>query len=137
MVLDELLCEENELLILYKTYPTKDGVSHLTAPTKELAEVTDTILTCFYENFNRLKHMEGIKRSLVMCVTKRLMKNHREWLKLNSECREHRRFFIDFAVRLKIIKTVLWTSRSIRMSRYMRKSSKTLQKQKINNFQNM
>lgn len=132
------LSDENELLILHRSYSTKDGTSHLTAPSKEMASVTDVMLFSFKENFQKMKHIVGVKSSLMSSIKKDIMKKHREWLKLESTCREHRDFVVNFLVRLKIIKTVLWTSRSLRMARYGKSTTKSVPHQrKLKNLQHL
>lgn len=68
----------NELLILHHTYATKEGLSHLTAPSPPMVKATEDILLVFQQYYNKLKHNYHIKRSLLDLARSAVNRNQRE-----------------------------------------------------------
>lgn len=108
----------NELLILYRSYNLKEGLSPLKTPSPAMVAVTNIILSLFAERFPEVQHHKGVKSILTEEVTRRIYKTcGRDWFKAGSDCSTHREFIVDYCTKLKILKTIVWMSRDVRMSR--------------------
>lgn len=124
-----LLDEPNELLILHRTYATKEGVSHLTAPSQLMVSATEAILTVFKMNYDNLKHHTNVKRTMVDLARSAITNVDGDWLATDHPCNPHREFILDRAIRLKLLKHTLWESRSLRTQSY----HKSISLQKVKN----
>lgn len=130
---DVLLDDEHETLILYKSYATRDGISHLTAPSPLMARVTDIMLSAFDYNFERVKALPGVKSKLVEIARSEIVKKENKWLENDSPCSVHREYLVQFCMKLKIFKHTLWQSRLMRIP----KSQKSNCFQKVQNLTNL
>lgn len=118
LTLEEVILDsEDELLILHRSFATTEGVSHLQAPSPLMVKVTDTVLASFVANFDRVKTLSGIKATLVDLTRKEISKLIPAWFETNSQCKVHREFIINFCVKLKIIKHILWETQVLRLPR--------------------
>lgn len=124
-----MLDDPNELLILHRTYATKEGVSHLTAPSPAMATATEVILSVFETNYNRVKYLRNVKESLVNLARSAIIAHQIDWLATDRPCKPHREFIINRAIRLKLLKHTLWESRATRTQSY--RKSTTSQKLKM------
>lgn len=131
---EALLDEEGELLLLHRSFDTRDGVSHLTAPSHIMTAVTDIALSVFQEHFDRLKHLPQVKASLVDIARRKIFNSARDWLRIDTPCNIHRETLLKSCMKLRIIKHVLWESRS--KARVV-KEQKTIASQKLKNVKNV
>lgn len=115
LTIEVFLDDENELLILHKSYPTFQGVSHLTAPSPLMVKATNQILITFYEHFDQLKTKKGLKEVLVNICRGEVCKTHHEWLAIGTPCNAHREFLLVHLIKMKIRKQVLDVSRQLKL----------------------
>lgn len=136
----ELICEtsqlmdSDELLILNRSYATKDQKSHLTAPTEEFTNITHIMLTTFQEHFDQVKHLNNVKQFIVQRIQKEINKENRCWLKEGEPCNQHRNFIMCNLVTLKIHKTVKWFSKELQVTSSYASTSEYAQK--VQNLRN-
>lgn len=121
---EKLLDDAHELLILHRSYNTREGLSHLTAPSPLMVRITDTILTAFEVNIDSLKTQPRVKESLSNIAREEISKTDHAWLASGTSCQLHREFILNHLIKLKIFKYVLWFSRSLRKPKE-KKSQKT------------
>jgi len=127
------LDEPNELLILKRSFKTKDGMSHLTAPSSLMVQVTDLMLTVFQENFDNIKSRHQVVKTLVDIARSKLTQVASEWLAVDKPCSPHREFLLRYCMKLKIQKQTVWLSKAMRIP----KSEKSTSSQKVTNVQNL
>lgn len=109
------LDDNSELLILLKSYPTNEGVSHLTAPSPLMVKITINILTTFQENYESLKTKKGLKETMVNICRGEMCKNDYDSLSIGTPCNIHREFLLNHLMKLKIRKHILYLSRLLKM----------------------
>lgn len=123
----------DEMLILNRSYATKDQKSHLTAPTEEFTNIVNIMLTTFQNTFDEVKHLSNVKQYIIQNIKQELNKENRGWLKEGEPCNHHRNFIMSNLVVLKIHKTVKWFSKEMQITPSLSTSEYT---QKLKNLHN-
>lgn len=112
----ENLCDEKELLLMYKTYDHIGASQGLKAPSDNLIKVVTLCLNLFKSKFPEIMSGKKILEQLMSSAEKKINK-HSSVLKSTS-CKNHYIYILHLLFRTKIYKECKWLSTNIERKGY-------------------
>lgn len=119
---DNIFTEDNELLIKYRQYTRSQNVpGGLQAPSDLAKHVCFIALNTMTNVFRIIRWRKPLKKLIYKKVLHKVVKTDPTWLQVNSSCIEHRHFFLNNLITIKLHKECKWISRDLR-NHYPRKN---------------
>lgn len=113
---DEVLCDKSQLLIVLRDYgrESSDSVSYLNVPNSQFTEVVKKVLDLLALYLEKNKHELNVcsrfKKRMLRIVTAKF-----PTFLSGEACDEHKIFIIDTLIRVKLNKTLQWTSKDLQL----------------------